>query len=169
VNEYSFCEQHFNLKFQNVGENAYFFANLGLLQALAKRFDFGKKHVAGGKRLAAAVDSNLDRDDLQHDDHEWKLLFNTQQDVLQREKLPKIHITSIITHTHSNEVMRSDLLHPEQPANTLSDERVLGVNLTARIARAAVQLADVVKQQSGAPQTMRASVLGDVVAVVPAK
>ena len=65
--------------------------------------------------------------------------------------------------------MRSDLLHPEQPANTLSDERVLGVNLTARIARAAVQLADVVKQQSGAPQTVRASVLGDVVAVVPAK
>ena len=71
--------------------------------------------------------------------------------------------------THSKEVMRNNLLHPEQPANTLSDERVLGVDLTARISRATVQLADVVKQQRGAPQTMRASVLGDVVAVVPAK
>ena len=46
---------------------------------------------------------------------------------------------------------KTHTMHPKQPANTLSDERVLGINLTARIARAAVQLADVVKQQSGTP------------------
>ena len=61
----------------------------------------------------------------------------------------------------------ADLLHAEQPAKILSEKRVLGVNLAARVPHAPVQFTDVVEQEHTILQAL-AGVIRYIVAVVPA-